>query len=162
MRSVIWHFVGGRTSAFDLQPRSQTARRREPNRPTGIPVGASRLDAQFGAFGGSRATASAMMPMQTRRLRLVVDAYSSLGCKSFGNDTVPGNLGAGVGSGPVTIIDCGFFGGPCPPESCATANVVAVDATTKRVTIAHFILVLLRVDRGGGKVGTQSIGNVAG
>ena len=97
--------------------------------------------------------------MQTRRPCFVVDAYRSLGCKSFGNGAVPGNLGAG--SGPITIIDCGF-GGPCPPESCATANVVAVDATTKRVMIAHFILVLLRVDRGGGKVGTQSIGNVAG
>ena len=85
----------------------------------------------------------------------VVDAYRSLGCKSFGNDTVPGNLGAGVGSGPVTIIDCGFFGGPCPPPSCAIASVVAVDAITKNVTIAHFILVLLRVNRGDGEVPTN-------
>lgn len=94
--------------------------------------------------------------MQTRRLCFVADAYRSLGCKSFGNGTVPGNLGVGVGSGPITIIDFGFVGGPCPVPSCATANVVAVDAITKKVTIAHFIVALLRVDRGGGEVSTQS------
>jgi hypothetical protein len=89
----------------------------------------------------------------------VVDAYRSLGCKSFGNGAVPGNLGAG--SGPATIIDCGL-GGPCPPPSCAIASVVAVDAITKNVTIAHFILVLLRVNRGGGEVPPKSVGNIAG
>jgi hypothetical protein len=98
--------------------------------------------------------------MQTRPLCFVVDAYRSLGCKSFGNGAVPGNWGAG--SGPITIIDCGFFGGPCPPPSCAIASVVAVDAITKNVTIAHFILVLLRVNRGGGEVRTKSVGNIAG
>jgi hypothetical protein len=62
-----------------------------------------------------------------------------LGCEVVGAGALAGDVG--VGSGLTMTND--FFGGPCPTPSCASVTLVAVDAMSKRATIAYFIPTLL-------------------
>ena len=71
--------------------------------------------------------------------------YRSLSCEVVGTGAVVGEVG--IGNGLMMTTDFGF-GGPCPPPSCATVTVAADDAMTRKVTIAYFILTLLRAQKG--------------
>src|SRR5436305_2103295 len=71
--------------------------------------------------------------------------YRSLSCEVVGTGAVVGEVG--IGNGLMMTTDFGF-GGPCPPPSCATVTVAADDAMTRKVTIAYFILTLLRAKKG--------------
>ena len=71
--------------------------------------------------------------------------YRSLGCEVVGTGAVVGEVG--IGNGLMMTTDFGF-GGPCPLPSCATVTVAADDAMTRKVTIAYFILTLLRAQKG--------------
>jgi hypothetical protein len=62
-----------------------------------------------------------------------------LGCEVVGTGALVGEVGIGSG----LTMTTGFFGGPCPLPSCATVTLVAVDAMTKKATIAYFIPALL-------------------
>ena len=86
--------------------------------------------------------ASESHPTPPPRLRR---PYRSLGCEVVGTGAVVGEVG--IGNGLMMTTDFGF-GGPCPPPSCATVTVAADDAMTRKVTIAYFILTLLRAQVG--------------
>jgi hypothetical protein len=75
-----------------------------------------------------------------RRRYLIIDASSVTGLKAFDRTTV----GAEV-VGCVMMIE--VFGGPWAFPSCATARVVAVDARTRKVTIAYLMIIFPRVQQ---------------
>ena len=92
---------------------------------------------------GKRFRSTADPPTQDRspHLYFVIGANGSLNCQSLGTGTV-GEVVVGTGMGcGMMMID---WGGPWPVPSCAAAMVVRVDAVTKRLRIAYFIIILLR------------------
>lgn len=68
----------------------------------------------------------------------MIDANSAAGWKAFDTRTVGAEVVGGV-------IDA--FGGPWAFPSCATARVVAVDAMTRKVTIAYLMIIIPRVQQ---------------